>query len=551
MNPRDVIREATEAVVVGAGAGGGCAAKVLACAGIRTVLLERGEWCRTDPLGEDDLASQRSAHLVQGPGPHGARTRPLHFEDNGAWGVVTPLNAACVGSGTVTYAAQAWRFFETDFRLKSHYGELPDSSLADWPISYRELEPFYDRAERELGVAGSNEGNPFAAPRSRPFPMPPFDLDPESKLVWDVGRQMGLHPFHVPFLRNSVPYNGRPACIHQHACVGFQCPIDAKNGTHNTMIPAALASGNCELRLRAMVTELMVDDAGRLSGVRYVDEQDVLHELAAKVVVLAASSNSTARLLLTSKSRLFPHGAGNNADVVGRNLTSHAYVDARGFVDRDLDTAAGPGCGTAFQDFYHDNPGFILGGTLETNFRWTPSIFATAYHAGVPKWGRANKDFVRTHYAKRIRVSGPLQQTPRWGNRLVLDGSRRDHWGLPFVRFVGAEHPNDAKARVFLSDRAADILRACGAKNIQQGGNDPAPRQRWDGGGQHQSGSCRMGDDPKTSVCDRNCRVWDFPNLFLADGSVHVNNGGVNPVLTIMALAFRTADHIVREWNRI
>lgn len=546
-----MIRESADAVVVGAGAGGGCAAKVLACAGIKTLLLERGEWNRTDPLGEDDLTSQRSPHLVLGPGPGATRTRSCHFHDNGAFGVVTPWNAACVGSGTVTYAAQAWRFLETDFRLKSHYGELPGSSMEDWPITYQDLEPFYCQAERELGVSGSNEGNPFAAPRSQPFPMPPFARDPESQLIHDAGRKMGLHPFSVPFLRNSVPYNGRPACIHQHACVGFQCPIGAKNGSHNTVIPAALASGNCELRIRAMVTELVVDDRGRLQGVRYVDERDEVHEVSAKVVVLAASSNATARLLLTSKSRLFPHGAGNNADVVGRNITSHAYVDARGFVDADLYTPAGPGCTTAFMDFYHDNPGFVCGGMLQSNFRWVPSIFAAASHKGVPKWGKANKDFVRTHFAKRIRVSGPHQQVPCWDNRLVLDEGRRDHWGLPLVRFVGAEHPNDAKARVFLSNRAADILRACGAHGIQQGGNDPKPRPRWDGGGQHQSGSCRMGADPRKSVCDRHCRVWDFPNLFLADGSVHVNNGGVNPVLTIMANAFRTADHIVREWNRI
>ena len=218
------------------------------------------------------------------------RTCKCHYHDNGGWGVVNNWNAACVGSGTVTYGAMGWRFMEVDFRLRSHYGEVADSSLADWPIPYDDLEPYYYQAECEVGVCGDNGDNPFSSPRKQPFPMPPFDLDPESKLMWDVTKKMGLHPFHVPFLRNSVPYNGRPACIHQHACVGFPCPIDAKNGTQNTVIPVALKSGNCELRLRAMVTELMVDDAGRLSGVRSVDGRDVLHELAAKVVVLAAGS---------------------------------------------------------------------------------------------------------------------------------------------------------------------------------------------------------------------------------------------------------------------
>lgn len=546
-----MIKETADAVVIGSGAGGGCAAKVLACAGIRTIIIERGEWAKGDVLGEDDLASQRSPHLCQGPGPGGARTRECHFHDNGRFGVVVPWNAACVGSGTVTYGAMAWRFLETDFKLKSHYGEIPGSSVEDWPITYADLEPFYHQAECEVGVSGSNDGNPFAAPRRKPFPMPPFALDPESRLVWDVGKKMGLHPFHVPFLRNSVPRNGRPACIHQHSCVGFQCPIDAKNGSQNTVIPVALASGNCELRIRAMATELVVDDRGRLTGVRYVDENDKVHEISARVVVVAGGSNATARLLMTSRSKLFPNGAGNNHDVVGRNITSHAYVDARGFVDHDLYTPAGPGAGTAFMDFSHDNSGFICGGIVHTDFRWVPSIFAAAKWQGVPEWGRAHRDFMRTHYRRMIRVCGPMQQTPRWENRIRLDPRRKDHWGLPLLASEGGEHPNDAKGRCFLSDRCADIIRACGAKMIVQGGNDPAPRKWWGGGGQHQSGSCRMGADPKKSVTDKWSRVWDFPNLFIADGSVHVNNGGMNPVLTIMALAFRTASHIVENHKEV
>lgn len=543
-----MIRESTQAIVVGAGAGGGCAAKVLACAGIKTVLLERGEWTKADVFGEDDLSSQRSPVLVQGPGRCGARTLKCHFHNNGRDGVVAPINAACVGSGTVTYGAMAWRFLEKDFRLKSHYGEIPDSSLVDWPITYNDLEPYYYQAEDEVGVAGSNEGNPFAAPRAKPFPMPPFNLDPESKIVWDAGKRMGLHPFHVPFLRNSVPHNGRPACIHQHSCVGFQCPIDAKNGTQNSVIPVALASGNCDLRIRSVVTELMVDDNGKLTGVRYVDEEDKVHELTANVVVLACGSSLTARLLLNSKSKKHPNGAGNNNDEVGRNVTSHAYVSAAGFMDYDMHSLSGPGCGTAFMDFSHDNPGFICGGVLHSDFRFTPYLFARCNFEGVPKWGRENKEFMMKNYKRFIRICGPHQQTPRRDNRIVLNTKVKDYWGVPLLHYSGVEHPNDVLARSFMAQKAADILKECGAKNICQSGNSKK-QGGCGGGGQHQSGSCRMGSDPKTSVCDAFCRVWDFPNLFIADGSVHPNNGGMNPVLTIMALAFRTADNIVKNWD--
>ncbi len=542
-----MIKETTDAVVVGAGAGGGCAAKVLACAGIKTMLLERGEWAKSDVNGEADLCGQRNPALVMGPGRLGERTRKCHFHDNGGWGVVNNWNAACVGSGTVTYGAMGWRFLEKDFRLKSHYGEVPDSSLEDWPITYDDLEPYYYQAECEVGVSGDNGDNPFTAPRKHPFPMPAFALDPESQLFWDVAKKEGLHPFHCSFLRNSVPHNGRPACIHQHFCVGFQCPIDAKNGSQNSVIPVAIKSGNCDLRIRSMVTELLVDDNGRLTGVKYVDENDEVHVVTAKVVVLAAGSNEDARLMLLSKSRLFKNGVGNNHDVVGRNITSHAYVDANGFLDYDLHTDAGPGTGTCIMDFEHDNKGFVLGGMLHTDFRWTPYQVANRQATGVPAWGKARKDFMRVNYKRFFRICGPIQQMPRWGNRVVLDTSRRDYWGLPFIKVLGSEHPNDYKNRMFLATKAKELAEKCGAHDVRGyfGGPQDGPSKGWGGGGQHQSGSCRMGSDPKKSVTDKWSRVWDFPNLFMADCSVHVNNGGMNPVLTGMALAFRAAKHIV------
>ncbi len=545
------VREVTDAIVVGAGAGGGCVAKVLATAGIKVMLLERGEWSKVDVFGEDDLTSQRSPSLTLGPGVKGTRTLKSHYHDNGSFGVVRPFNAACVGSGTVTYGAMGWRFMETDFRLKSHYGELPGSSIEDWPITYDDLEPYYEQAEREIGVAGSDKGNPFAPKRKKDFPMPPFAYDPESVIVEKGMKKMGLHPFHIPTLRNSVPYNGRPACIHQRSCVGFQCPIDAKCGTQNTVIPVALASGNCDLRIRSIVTNLIVGDNGKLSGVRYVDENDVVHEVTAKVVVLAASSYSTARILMLSKSKKHPNGAGNNHDVVGRNITAHAYVDACGFMEDEFHEETGPGCGVACCDFNHDNDGFICGGVLHSDFAFTPLIFAENNFPGVSRWGKENKDFVRKNYKRFIRICGPFQTTPKWDCRIVLDESKKDYWGMPFVKKLNnTEHPNDWKGRCFMSDRAADILRACGAKNIFQRGNYPKPG--WlPAGGQHQSGSCRMGSDPKKSVCDSWGRVWDFPNLFVADGSLHVNNGGFNPVLTIMALAFRVGDGIVKNWDNI
>lgn len=542
--------EFTDAIVVGSGAGGGCCAKTLAAAGIKVVMLERGEWNRTDPLGEDDLSGQRSPCLVQGPGPHGTRTRKEHFTDNGWDGVVIPNNAACVGSGTVTYGAMGWRFMPQDFRLKTTYGELAGSTMDDWPISYEDLAPFYEQAEWEVGVSGSDEGNPFCGPRRKNYPMPPFPYNPESKLVEGFLKKQGLHPFAVPTLRNSIPYNGRPACVHNRFCVGFQCPIDAKNGSQNTVIPVALATGNLDLRTRAMVVAVMTDDAGRATGVKYFDENNQLHELRAKVIVLAAAALGTARLLLASKSGKFPQGIGNAYDIVGRNVQTHRYVGARGFWHEDIFSEDGPGTNVAFCDYSHGNKGFVGGGMLATDFQYTPYNFSCgSVLSGAPLWGLAHKDNMRKYYRRMVRLIGPIQDMPTFARRVLLDDKHRDYWGLPKLTSEGKGHVNDRDAGNFLSDRAKEILEKAGVEHVgNEGKGDYIP---YGGGGQHQAGTCRMGKNPKTSVTDDWGKVHEAENLYVSDGSLLVGIGGFNPALTIMALGFRVGAGIVRDWNRI
>ena len=156
-------------------------------------------------------------------------------------------NAACVGGGTLSWGAQAWRYMEQDFRMRSAYGALAGSTLEDWPIGYEDLEPFYEKAEWEIGVSGDDSGNPFKAPRRRALPMPPLAPNREYEVLLPAAQRLGLHPFDIPMARNSVPYNGRGPCMRCRWCVGFACEVDAKNGTQNTAIPRALqlATASC------------------------------------------------------------------------------------------------------------------------------------------------------------------------------------------------------------------------------------------------------------------------------------------------------------------
>ena len=317
------------AVIVGAGAGGGIVAKELAEAGFRVVLLERGRWMSAVDCRKDDLRNQRTTALGHPFGPDDERNPRVVVDASGAERVVAPSgpgycnNAACVGGGTLSYGAMAWRFHPNDFRMKSTYGHVEGGTLEDWPISYDDLEPYYEKAEWEVGVSGDDSANPFKGPRRKPLPMPPLTPTREYEILKPAALRMGLHPFDIPMLRNSVPYQGRAACMRCRWCVGFACEVDAKNGTQNTVIPRALATENCELRTGCMTREILTDSSGHVTGVAYFDEDDRLQEQPADVVVVSCAAVESARLLLNSKHRLFPKGLGNRNDWVLRILQGH------------------------------------------------------------------------------------------------------------------------------------------------------------------------------------------------------------------------------------
>lgn len=532
------------AVIVGAGAGGGVVAKELAEAGLSVVLLERGDWVSFETHGHDELLNQRTTVLGNSCGPDDRSPRVV-AGGGGKTNTVRPHeggygnNAACVGSGTVTYGAMAWRFLEKDFRMRSTYGALAGSTLDDWPISYADLEPYYEKAEYEIGVAGDMSTNPFSSPRRKPYPMPAFPYNREGRLLDAAGKRLGFHPFPIPMLRNSVPYGGRNACVHNRYCVGFPCPNNAKNGTQNTVIPKALATGNCELRTNSIVSEVVVDDHGRARGVKYFDASDRAHYQTADLVVVAGAAIETARLLLNSKSKLFPDGAGNRFDWVGRNLQSHAYSGARGLFDRDIYDDVGPGATIAISDFNHGTPGLWGGGALCNEFTRPPYAFSNTRPAGSPRWGQAHKDYQRQFFRRNVSLHGPVQEMPMFESRVQVDPTVKDHWGIPVARLSGARHPHDIEIGKFLASKAEQWLKEAGA--VRTWTSVPGLGQS---GGQHQAGTCRMGNDPKTSVTNKYGQVHDIDNLFLADGSLHVTNGGFNPALTIMALGYWVSDYI-------
>jgi choline dehydrogenase-like flavoprotein len=526
-------------IVVGAGAGGGVAACVLAEAGLHVLLVERGEVLRRADLPRDHLRCARVWTGLPRQLDPPADGNPRFVEDE----LVLPTdprwagNATAVGGGTRVYGAQAWRFCPEDFRMGSTYG----GRFEDWPIAYEDLEPYYDRVEWELGVSGPGAERPYDGPRRRGYPMPPVAANAAQAVLARGADALGLGTAAVPLLINSVPYGGRPACIRCGTCVGFACHAEAKNGTHNTVIARAVATGRCDLLCGTAATRLVT--AGTAVAGAELATAAERRIVRARHVVVAAGAIETARLLLAC-------GVGTAHDQVGRYLQGHAYAGALGVFTERIQDCVGPGPSIATTDFRHHNDGILGGGILANEFVPTP---IEAYNkltalGAVPAWGEAGAEGLRALYPRAQFVVGPIQEVPSPNARVTLAQRVRDAHGMPAARLLAdPPEPDDLRAADFLAARAADWLRASGAHG--------ATPLRWatakgPSAGQHQAGTCRMGSDPRHSVTDPWGRVWGHAGITIADGSLHVTNGGVNPVLTILALAWRTSERLAAELSR-
>lgn len=555
------------AVVVGSGAGGAVVAKELSATGLRVVVLERGRAFQILDTTHDVLRSQYNNSGPLGFGPDVkanprtfrlTRDQPARMISANEWAY--GRTAACVGGGTVPYAAVSWRFVEKDFRMKTLYGVPPGTTLENWPISYQDLEPYYTKAEYEIGISGQAGANPFESPRSKPFPMPPLAYDRPAGIFIRGARRLGLHPFPLPVAILSEDYDGRAACIRCTCCLRFQCEVNAKSSMHATMIPKAVATGNCELRQECMVREIKVDDRGRARSVVYFGPDKKLVEQPADVFIVSCSATESSRLLLNSKSKLFPTGLGNRAGQVGRNILAQAGgASVAGFFEEPVFDPLGPGFSVAVADYIHAK-GAVLGGSViyNTSSLRQPLAFARECggRLGAHPWGKRAKDFVRRRFSHCLVLYAPGQGMPTEANHVDLDPNVRDAWGIPVLRLTYRDHPMDVRSSMFLRNRVIEILRAAGAveellpKPATEEEIEQAVQHITDGGlGEHQVGGCRMGNDRQSSVVSRDCQLHDVDNVFVADGSVLPTIGGFNPALTIQANAFRVSAYLVQQWK--
>ncbi len=558
----------TDVVVIGLGAAGGVAVLPLADAGLNVVGLEAGTWLTNKDFAPDEIRNnvrdwpmavqkcnrEVPTHRVNEKAP---TTRAAgHAMMNG------------VGGTTLHYWAQSWRLSPFDFKTVSdttrRYGRsrLPaGSTVEDWPFGYDELEPFYDRIEHEIGVSGQagnilgaidKRGNIFEAPRTRAYPMPPLRSTGFIDRMTASGRALGWHPFPGPAAINSERYQGRMPCMYHGFCNRGGCHVDAKNSPNVTTIPRAQKTGKLKVVTEAHVTKIECDANGKVTGVTYVTGKEEFFQ-PAKAVLLASYTYENTRLLLLSTSRAFPKGLSNNHGQVGRHYLSHAQGGAvTALFPFNLNSWYGlPAQGVAIDNWADDNfdhagLDFIGGGNLWVYSDRRPIAAANMNTFGrTPGWGRQWKAFVKEN-ADRVNTAY-LQKTtlPYEGNYLDLDPVVKDPLGFPVCRITADYKDNERKISDFIQDKMELWFRAAGAIDIVRG---PLGTM---GVNTHAYGGTRMGDNAETNVVDRHGFSHEVPNLGVLGASVMGTSGAHNPTLTAQALAWRTAEHLVKNWKSI
>jgi choline dehydrogenase-like flavoprotein len=546
-------RDEFDVCVIGTGAGGGVMIQELTAAGFRVVALQRGPYLKPADFDDDELRTVIRDQVFSSDQVETYRYDEQSPTETGRFNYM----ANCVGGTMTHWAAWSWRFRPDDFKVLSTEGPVAGASLADWPITYDEIEPFYERAEWEFGVSGDAAGNPFGAPRKKGYPNPPHPGRTASERFAQAARTLGYHPFPTPVAINSRPYAGRPECAYGGACLGYGCPIHAKATTLSICIPKALATGKLDLRPNATAREIAIGPDGRARSVRYVDDKGKEHEVFARYIVVAGNAVGTPHLLLMSTSGSFPQGLANSSGLVGHNLTLHHIAAVAFTIDASTRGVTGLHSHAAFDDLHASDPkrGFIRGGVVgEANSPTTqPLSFALVTHIGYPgqrSWGRDLKDYLRK-LPRSIAVAAVLEDLPMDANRIDLDPTVKDRYGLPAPRITHRQHANDFAMNRWFTRRLMDVADAAGAIDKWDAQFYSLPDERSAMKGfMHFHGTCRMGDDPKRSVVDRWCRSHDVKNLWIVDGSVFPTAGGYNPTLTILANAYRVADHFVREAKR-
>jgi len=573
--------------IIGSGAGASPIAYRMAQAGAKVLILEKGPWLTEKEFFKDELTI--SIHDAYNPKLSDEQhvIEEEYVDENGEnfWqGEATSesgwswWNGNVVGGSSNFMSGYFHRLKPIDFRLKSEFGTIAGANVADWPISYNDLEPYYAMVEKEVGVSGRVVDHPHQEPRSTNFPYPPIAEVPMSSWIDKAADKIGYHAIPVPRAILSQPDMGRKSCEYSGYCSSYGCASGAKGSGRAALLNHAVATGNCTIKPNAKVYKITTDKQGKITGVQYYDQVGRKQQAQAKIYVVACQAVETSRLLLASTGEKFPNGLANNSGQVGKNLLFSGGGTGQGdFIFSELSKDkvnelkhVGPFINRALQDWYQikDNEfaqsfttknsgisqeGSAKGGTIDFLFHQNPIARARGHQWQYDEndnekliWGEQLKQALKHEFTsyKTLRFEVFNDWLPTDDCFVSLDDEVTDQWDDPVAKVRIGYHEHDLAVGEYLSKKAEKLLSALGAKNISSSVSGSPSTNLMAGG-------CRFGNDPKTSVLNKNCRAHEVDNLYVTDGSFMPTGGSVPYTFTIYANAFRVAEHIKAHWQQI
>jgi choline dehydrogenase-like flavoprotein len=523
-----------DALIIGAGPTGAVAAKRLAEAGMRVVVLEQGDWPDYARARADHADFELTAGRDWSANPN-RRQAPSDYPISDVDSDIAAVMYNAVGGSTVLFAAHWQRNMPSDFRVRTL-----DGVADDWPLAYEDLEPYYEQVETDFGISGL-AGDPAFPPGKGP-PLPPAPLAPMGRRVARAHNQLGWHWWPAPNAIATRPYKSLRPCTQRATCM-WGCVEGAKGSVDRTHWPQNVAL-SVQLRTGARVRRLEVNGRGLVTGAVYVDRTGVEHFQQADVTILGANGIGTPRLLLLSASGRCPNGLANSTGLVGRRLMMHPFGTVVGLFDDDLESTRGVwGQHLHSLQFYETDTsrGFVRGAKWGLQPTGGPVSMTRSYPWGDnPIWGPGFHQGIRKRLGRSAMWGIIAEDLPDETNRVVLDPELKDGDGIPAPKLIYRMSENSYRLLRFHQERARESLQAAGAYETIVA---PLIRET----GWHLLGTAKMGVDPESSVVDAWGRAHDVPNLFIFDGSIWPTSSGMNPTATIAALALRCSDQLVRS----
>jgi len=569
-------------VTIGAGWTAGILAEQLTRAGQTVVSLEQGE-IRDTALNfshdHDELRYQVRRDMMVDLQQETWTWRPSPRETAlpmRQYGSFNPGKGT--GGAGVHWAAQHWRFYPSDFQYRTHHIErygadkLPSGNrIQDWPVTYDEMEKYYDQVDYDIGVSGKagnlkgeqiEGGNVFEGSRSREYPMKPLTTSITGDKFTKASNELGYHPFPQPAAILSEAYkdlagNPRGACLYCGFCTRFGCEVAAKASAIVTHIPAAMATGKYEIRPLCYVYQINTDSDGNATGVSYIDASGRSQTQTADIVIVSAFTLTNVKLLLRSTSNVHASGIGNDGGLVGKNYTYQLGGGGSSglFEGERLNQFMGNGGIQALihdfnaDNFDHSDLDFIGGASIGSGSGERNPISSVGSVSGAngERWGKEWKDSLRTNWDSLAGIGTQGESLPYEDQYLDLDPTYRDRFGFPLLRLTFDWHENDYNMIRYLSVKMREIMEHMGAKNIQTQ-EELQPYSIGPYQSTHTTGGAIMGSDPSNSVTNKYGQVWDTPNVFVTGAALFPQNPGMNPTGTVLALAYLAGDGIVNQY---